>query len=224
MRFIDRLERKFGRYAINNFILTVVVGMGAVFLADMMFPDYDISGWLAMVPSLVLKGQVWRLITFIFIPPSSSPVFVVFALYFYYFIGNALDYEWGSFKFGVFYLLGVIGSLIAGFITGYAINTYLNLSLFLAFAILFPNVEFRIFFILPVKAKYLALVDVLGFVVMMIIGSWQIRAAIIASLINLIIFFGGEVWLRIKDWWAYRETRRNYRKQTSGQRYNNRYR
>lgn len=218
MKWLNKLERRFGRFCVNDLMLYIVIGMAVVFAADMFFPDYAISDRLALVPQLVLQGQVWRLITFIFIPPSSSPLLVVFALYFYWFIGSQLENEWGSYKFGIFYLIGILGSIAAGFITGYAINTYLNLSLFLAFAIMFPDMQFLLFFILPIKAKYIALVDVLLNIVMFIVGGWPVRAAIIASLINIFVFFGGDVWRGIKNRWSYRKTRNAFRRQNSASR------
>ncbi len=214
MNWLNKLERKFGRWAVPNFMLTVVIGMAIVYVLNMFFPAYNITNFLALIPAQIARGQVWRLITFIFIPPSASPVFVVFALYFYYSIGTALENSWGSFKFNIFYLLGVIGAIVASLLTGYATNTYLNLSLFFAFAILYPDTQFLLFFVIPVKAKYLAVVDAVLYVVTFISSnSWSTRAAIIAALVNIAIFFGGDVIRYMKRQNAYRATRRNFKQQ-----------
>jgi hypothetical protein len=138
----------------------------------------------------IFSGQVWRVIAFILIPPGSSLIFIFFALYFYYLIGNSLEREWGAFRFNVYYLVGVLGTIAAGLITGYASNFYLNMSLFFAFAALYPNFQVLVFFVLPVRIKYLAYLDAAYFVYMLVMSDWSGRAAIIAALINFLIFFG----------------------------------
>ena len=136
-----------------------------------------------------MHGQIWRLVTFIFISPNSRILFILFSLYFYWLIGNALENQWGAFRFNLYYLFGMVGTVIAGMITGYATNSYLNLSLFLAFALMYPDYQVMVFFILPVKMKYLALLDVIGLAVMCIMDSWPGRIALFVALGNVILFF-----------------------------------
>ena len=211
MKLLNRLERKIGRFALPNLMFFIVICQFAIFAAQMIFPEKDLIGLLMLDRGEILNGQVWRLISFIFIPPSSSIIFMIFSLYFYYMIGSSLESQWGSFKFNVYYLMGMIGTIAAAFITGYAINTYLNFSLFFAFALLFPNYEVNLFFFIPIKVKYLALLDAVFFIVMFIIGDWATRLSIIASLINFFLFFGGDFIRLIKDQIYYAKTRRNFK-------------
>ena len=113
MSWLDKLERKLGRFAIPGLMRVVVIGMALVFCCELLFPQALLGYYLSFLPELIAQGQVWRVFTFIFLPPESSLLFIVFALYFYYFIGNALENEWGSFRFTLYYLLGVVGTIIA---------------------------------------------------------------------------------------------------------------
>lgn len=199
MNFIDKLERKYHKYAIQN-LMTYIVGItGFVYLVSNFL---DTSGTfiekLILYPEAIMRGEIWRLITYIFIPPASSPIFVIFALYFYYIIGTSLEHAWGSFRFNLYYLLGMIGTTIAALITGYGTPLYLNLSLFLAFAYIYPNYEVLLFFILPIKIKYLAYIN-WGFIVVTIITQpLPDKAAAIASLVNYFIFFGKDIFIHAK--------------------------
>lgn len=217
MNWLYRLDRKFGRHAIQNLMLVIVVAQFAVFAADLILPDLNLSGWLYLSRDLVLQGQVWRLVTFIFLPPTTSVLWIILSLYFYYMIGGALENEWGAFQFNVFYLVGMLGVIIGAMITGYGANAYLNLSLFFAFAILWPNYEVLVFWVLPVKVKYLALLDALLFAVNLAgaIGqrSWGTAASILAPLLNIALFFGGEVIRAVKRERGYAQTRKNWRSQ-----------
>jgi hypothetical protein len=190
------LLRKIKRYSISNLMKYIVFGMGGVYLLDFFLAPAlgnTLSYFLAFDLSAVLSGQVWRLITFVFYPPSTSIIFVFFALYFYWLVGSYMENHWGSFKFNLFYLCGMFGSLLGGLITGYATNFYINLSLFLAFAITYPNFEFLLFFVLPVKAKWLALIGGLPYLYMMIYNNWPNRIALLLSLLNIIIFLRGDI-------------------------------
>ena len=193
-RLLDKMQRRFGRFRIENLMFYIVLTMGAVFIIDycMMFSpvNFSLSSYLYFDRNAILSGQIWRVITFIFMPVGSNVLFFMFSLYFYWLIGSALESEWGIFKFNVFYLFGVIGSIIFGFITGYATNYYLNLSLFLAFAMLYPDHTISLFMIIPVKIKYIEILDCVYLGYLFIIGSWQNKAALVIALVNLIIFFG----------------------------------
>ena len=188
--FLQKLQNKFGRYAIKNLMLYIVGAMGVVFAVDFMMPAVSLINILAFNTEAIMQGEVWRVITFIAIPPAESIIFIVFALYIYWLIGSALEREWGAFKFNLFYLCGMIGTIAGGLITGFATSFYLNLSLFLAFAMLYPNFELRLFFILPVKIKWLALINVAFLVIAFVFSTWPGRVAILVSIINVILFFG----------------------------------
>jgi len=118
----------------------------------------------------------------------------VFVLYFYYIIGSNLENEWGSFRFNLYYFLGMIGTTIAAFITkGGATPTYINLSLFLAFAHLYPDFQVMLFFILPIKVKYLAWIDWIVIAYSVIFEPVPYKVAAVVSVINFLIFFGPDV-------------------------------
>lgn len=189
---LNKLERKFGRFAINNLMLIIVGAMAIVFIMDLAIAPatgFSLSYTLMFNREAIMSGQIWRIFTFLFIPPSSSMLFVVFALYFYWLIGSSLEKQWGTFGFNVYYLLGALGAIISGIITGYATNNYLNMSLFFAFALLNPNFQILLFFILPIKMKYLAILDAVGFIWMFITDNWAGRISLIAAVINVFIFF-----------------------------------
>lgn len=197
MNWLYKLERKFGRFGITNLMLYVVTTMLFVAIFDMVI-GFPLSHWFSLIPSLVAQGQIWRLITFIFLPPASTPLALVLSLYFYYIMGSTLERVWGTFRFNLYYLFGIVGCILAGLISGYGTNMYLNLSLFLAFAYLFPDHQVLLFYIIPIKMKYLAYLDWAIFAFDLLTGSWPAKVAIIASLINFFIFFGPDILDRIR--------------------------
>lgn len=213
MKWLSQMERKFGRYAIPHLMYTLSGIMLAVYLIDLFFPGTPMQSLLALDMDLVARGQIWRFLTFLFLPPSSSPLWVLLNLYFYCLLGNALEKEWGTFRLNLFYLSGILGSVLAALVTGYGVNRYLNLSLFLAFAFLFPDHEILLFFFFPIKMKYLAYVDWILFGIQLIFGDWSTRAAIIASLINFFLFFGGDFIRFLKNEKKYGAQRRNFRRE-----------
>ena len=189
---LDRIDRKIGRYAPRNLMTVIVAGTAIVWLLDYivgMCTGVWLSGWLYFNKELILRGEIWRVVTFIFVPESSSLFTFALSMYFYWLIGNALEGEWGALRFDLFYLCGILGAIACGFITGYATNSYLNLSLFLAFAILHPDYQVLLFFFLPIKVKWLAILDAVGFVLLFIVGTWPMRIALLFSLANIALFF-----------------------------------
>lgn len=190
--WLQRMNYKFSRYAIENLMMYIVMGMGIVFALDT-FMGLNLYALLMFHWNSILSGQIWRLVTFIFLPPNSSLIFILISLYFYYMLGSTLEYEWGSFKFNIYYLTGMIGTIIAGALTGYATNQFLNMSLFFAFAILYPNYTILLFFIIPIKMKYLAIFNAVMYAFSFIQGSISTKVSIIFSLLNVILFFGGNI-------------------------------
>lgn len=208
MKWLSRLELKYGRYAISNLTMYIAgLNLAVVFLTYIMFggdAGKTVSA-LALVPSMVLRGQVWRLITFIFLPDTYSLIWIIFTAYLTYMIGASIENYWGRFKLNIYFFTGIIGSIIAAFITGLGTTGYyLNLSMFLAFATLFPEHEFLLFFVLPVKVKWLGLLNGVYILWQLITyiryGAWYMAAAIVASLINYFIFFGDDFikWIKLK--------------------------
>jgi len=212
MKWLNKLERKFGRYAISNLMYYIIGITLAVYIVQYVL-NISAYSYLAFIPGLIMKGQVWRIITFIFIPPASSIVTIAFVMYFYYMMGTTLENEWGTFKFNIYYLFGMIGTIIAAFLTGDGTSVYLNLSLFLAFAYLFPDIEILLFFVLPVKVKWIAYMDWAYFIFSLIFGTMSTRVAAIASLINFFIFFGDDFINYIKHQRKYGATRRNFKRE-----------
>lgn len=195
MNWLDKLERRFGRYAIRNLIFYIIGLNGLVFIFNLFIQPGSAVRALVLDPGLVMRGEIWRLITFVFIPPNFSILWVVFALYIFYLTGAGLESEWGTFKFNIYYLTGVIMTVIASLLTGgLATAYYINLSLFLAFAAVYPDYQFLLFFILPVKVKWLAWLDwaYLAFVVIssLLYQNYAAAALVIASVVNFFLFFG----------------------------------
>jgi len=167
MKLLNKLERKLGRYAIPNLMKYIVILL-LVGLALGSMPN-GLSPFLGLDFDMIKKGQVWRLITFI-IPirqmGSMNILFFAISTYFYYIIGNSLEQTWGAFRFNLYFFAGIIFNIIASLIfyiiTGYSLYslsptlTIVCGTLFFAFAAVYPNTEFRLYFLIPVKAKYLA--------------------------------------------------------------------
>lgn len=197
MNFLNKLERKFGHIGIRG-LMNYIIGLNIlVFILVYTDPSGAFFNKLVLNPQLVLQGEVWRIITFIFIPPTFSIFWLVFVLYFYYMIGSSLEREWGVFKFNVYYFIGILATIAGAFLTGGAATSlYLNLALLLAFACIFPNYQILVFFVLPVKIKYLAWLDAAFLAFHMIIGSFAMRVMIIASIFNFLLFF----WRDLYNW------------------------
>lgn len=193
LNWLNRLERKFGRYAIRGLMTYIIALNGLVYLLMYLDQTGRYIYTLTLIPEKVLQGELWRLFTYIFIPPATSPLWIFFILYFYYMIGNALEQEWGCFKFNLFYLTGMIGTTLAAFLSGGGVGAtgeYLNLSLFLAFAQVFPNYELLLFFILPVKVKYLAWLNWAFFAFTLLTAALPEKIAVLAAMLNFFLFFG----------------------------------
>lgn len=208
-----KLERKLNKFAIKNLMLYIIGGTAAVFLFGMVLyaaKGIDIYSYIGFNRDLILQGQVWRLLTFLF-QPEGSAIFMVITLYLYWMMGTALEREWGSVKFNLFYLCAWICTIIAGFITGGATNHFINMSLFFAFAILYPEQQFMLFFIIPIKVKWLAIIDAVYFAYMFVVGGWYIRASILACVVTIAIFFGGDVIESIKRAKRRAEWKRNFK-------------
>lgn len=189
LKWLNKLERKYGRYAISGLMKYIVAANLAVFLLEVINPGLE--GNLMLIPQAVMAGQVWRLVTFILIPPATSAFWILFTLYFYYIIGMGLEQAWGSFKFNIYYLVGMIATIIVSLIGGSpATGVFINLTLFLAFASIYPNHEVLLFFILPVKVKYLGILNAVLLAQQFIMGGVGIKLMILASLANYFIFFG----------------------------------
>ena len=215
-KWINGLERRFRRFGIRNLMGYIVGGHALVFMLSMMDPTGQFLRSLAFHPASIMQGEVWRIVTFLFIPPTLSLIFFVFVLYLYYMIGTTLESVWGTFKFNLYYFVGVIGTIIAAFVSGAAVDsTYLNLSLFLAFATLFPDFQLRLFLLLPIKIKYLAYLNVFFLLMTFVTGTLAARVAIGVALLNYLLFFGEDAvrGFRTRKWTN--DKRKEFEKKTN---------
>lgn len=212
MNWLDKVERKMRWFAVPNLMMLLSGLMLAVFLLEIALPEEAVSQYLWLDWNAVRSGQIWRVLSFLILPPASSPFFLLFSLYFFCLMGNGLESQWGTSKFTLFYTVGALGTIIGSLFTGFATNQYLNLSLFLAFAAIYPNYTVMVFFILPVKVKYLALLDVLLYLYLFFQIGWPERVALLLSLANVLLFFSPDIFRHIRDYFAYRKTRQNFRR------------
>ncbi|MCR5370280.1 MAG: hypothetical protein K6E83_06185 [Clostridium sp.] len=195
MNLMNRLERKFGRFAIPNLMYYVAMMYLLGVILSFINP-YFYYTFLSLDAGMILKGQVWRLVTFLICPPSSGIFFNLIAMYLYYSLGTTLERTWGTFRFNMYFFMGVLGHIAAAFLVygifhvSWPITTYyLNESLFLAFAVTFPEMVFYFFGLVPIKAKWFGAIIGIQFAVEFVRGGMPARIAILVSLLNFIIFF-----------------------------------
>ena len=211
MKFLDRLERKFGKLGIPNLTFYIIATYIAGYLLSIFSPQA--ISLISLNVALILKGQVWRLISWILIPPSTGMLFIVAIFFFYLPIGTALERVLGSFKYTLYIFSGIIFTIIGAFIvyaiTGGALDLimiggvslsarlfstyYISLSVFLAYAALFPDLQVLLMFVFPIKVKWMAFVYLAFLAYDMITyiraGVWFQVVPILASLLNFFIFF-----------------------------------
>ena len=215
MNFLNKLERKFGRYAIQNISLYLIICYGCGYLLNLINPSF--LNYLTLNPYAILHGQIWRIVTWILVPPSSFDIFTIVMLFFYYSIGTNLERTWGTFYYNVYLFMGMIFTVLGSFVVmaiSYIPNTtmsaivnsmgpnnyfslvalnfstyYVNMSIFLGFAATFPEVEVLLMFILPIKVKWMGIVYV-ALILYDFIKSGIIGKVVIgASLLNFVVFF-----------------------------------
>ncbi len=200
MNFFNQLERKYRKYAINNLMYYIVI-LYAIGLIIQIYNPMIYFVFLSLDPQAILSGEIWRIITFLIYPPAFASMqftdilFGVIALYLYYSLGNTLERVLGAFRFNVFFFTGVFAQVLASIITylivGYNIpmaTGFLNFSIFLAFAMSFPNAQFLMFFVIPVKAKWLAIAQCVILVYSFFTGGFSTKVEIIVSLANIVLF------------------------------------
>ncbi|NLO46869.1 MAG: hypothetical protein GX111_00895 [Clostridiales bacterium] len=198
-RAVDRFCAKHPRFGISNLMLFIIIGQGIVFLFSRMDTTGLLNNFLRFIPHLILQGQLWRLITFIFVPGTNNLFLLAISLYFYYFVGGALERQWGAGKFTIFYFSGVLLTIIFGMVLGLTTNSiyvlflnshYLNLSMFFAFAALYPETRLLLFFIIPVKVKWLAYFNAALFLYEMIMNPFPLSLLPLIAVLNFLIFCG----------------------------------
>ena len=209
MKKVDLFCYRHPRFGIPNLMLYVVIGGGIVWLFNLITTNVTSAGsilsYLYFSPYLILHGQVWRLVTFIIIPPSTS-ILTLIALYFYYFIGSTLERQWGQGKFTIYFFTGVLLTIVYGFLVyfifggdvllsyGYPVSAhYIYLSMFFTFASLYPDMRVLLFFIIPIKMKWLAIVDAVFFLYEVVVNPFPINLLPIIAILNYLLFCGGDL-------------------------------
>jgi len=198
MKLIDRLERTIGRFAVPNSTVYLIAGQSFFYLLFMMGKLDRSQIWLSA--DQLLHGEWWRLATFPFDPPLQNPLFAFFAWYLFYLMGSALEELWGAFRYNIFLLVGYSLMVAASFVTPLfpVSNAFLGGSVFLAFAFLFPDFQLLLFFILPVRIKWLALLTWLGYGYLFLVGGWSARMMVLASVGNFLLFFARDIMVNLK--------------------------
>lgn len=209
MSLISRLEPRFGRFAVPNLTLILIGGQVFLYVAHQFIQRQGAADALSQIrldPAKVLSGEVWRLVTFLFDPPLINPLFAFFFWYLFYLMGTTLEALWGTFRYNVFLGIGYLAAVGAAFATyfcfgglnSHASNGFLYGTLFLAFARLYPDFVMYIFFILPVKIRWLALMQWCFYGIGFVTGPWISKAMIVASVLNYLVFFGRDIWRDMK--------------------------
>ena len=182
--WLDKMERRFGRYAIRNLTMYLLAGYAIGYLLSFTMPQ--LLTYFTLEPALILKGQVWRLLSWVIIPPNDNIIFVIFMMLLYYSLGNTLESYWGAFRYNVYIFSGILFTVIGAFIvngliggiTGFGSlysTYYINMSIFLACASIMPDYQLLLYGIIPIKMKWLAILDVVLLAVDAVQGGLIIR-------------------------------------------------
>jgi hypothetical protein len=216
MTLLSRLERRFRRFAIPNLTLFLVVGQACLYVATFL-PKGVALDRVFLNPALVMQGEVWRLVTFLFTPPLIDPIFVIFYFMLLHLFGTSLENHWGAFRYNVFLLIGYLANVAAAFAAAAATgmmatdapgdaaqmasmnasSAFLYSSIFLAFARLFPDFTLNLFFVLPIRIKWLALLQWIGYGYILATGDGMSRMLVFATVLNYLMFFGPE---HVREW------------------------
>ena len=195
MKFLRKLERNFGKYAVPNLMYYIILMYGAGIVIDLVMPGLYYQ-YLCLDAAAILRGQVWRLVTFLICPPSSGIFFNLIAMFLYYSLGTTLERVWGTFRFNLYFFSGILFHIIAAFVIYFLIGVsvpltpfYLNNSLFLAFAATFPQMQFYLYGLLPIRAYWLGIFIGAEFLYEFLFGGLIARSCIGLALLNFVIFF-----------------------------------
>ena len=211
MNWLDKLERKFGRYAIPNLTVYLLAGYVIGFAVYYLAPN--LLGYLTLEPYYILHGQIWRIISWVLIPPTGSLFSLFFLVLLYYSLGTALERTWGTFRYNVYIFSGILFTVVGSFLCmgvvylmygslpteiasayfysgSYAFSTYyINLSIFLAFAATYPDMQVLLMFVIPVKVKWMGILDAVLMIYTVIAGNLFTKFAVVASLLNFVLYF-----------------------------------
>jgi membrane associated rhomboid family serine protease len=196
-RFLAKLDRRYGRYALGN-LTYLLVGLQVVGFAILLLRP-ELAGKMLLDRDAVFRGEWWRLFTFMLYPLATSPIWFVFGAYWLYIMGTALESQWGSLRYELYWIVGIVFTLAAVFLGGQtATITSLIMSLFLAFATLWPDYKILVFFFIPIPVKWLALLD--GVAILAAVGfadGWE-RLVPLAAVGNYLLFFGPTLYDKLR--------------------------
>ncbi len=194
---IDSFCRKNPDFGFPHLIKYVVIASAVFWLLSMV--NQRFLPYMTFNPAAILHGQVWRLISFVFIPPASG-FFALIAFYFYYFVGSTLEQYWGTARFNIYFFSGIILTILYGFLiyflTGAPIDLnamYIYLSMFFSFAALFPDMQVLLFFVIPIKMKWLAIVDAVFFLIGIFTTPFPENLLPVVAILNFILFCGEDL-------------------------------
>lgn len=197
MKFFNKLELKYGRYAVPNLMLYLTAMYVAGFIIQLMLPQVYVS-FLSLNWMYILRGEVWRLVTWLMFPPSDNIILGALMIYVYYSIGSSVERLWGSFKFNVFIFSGIVFHILAALILYFmyrgANGIYmltpdnLNLSIVLALILTLPDARFLLFFFIPIKASWLGVFYVAMVALSFFTGGLATKIEIVMSLLNVVVF------------------------------------
>jgi membrane associated rhomboid family serine protease len=186
-------------------MLYIVLGNILVYVLTMMDTTGLVYQKLCFSGAGILRGEVWRIVTYLLVPGGGSPILFLIEMYFYFWIGSSLENEWGAGKFTIYYLIGALLQAVFGVLLTLILKqdivitaTYLNLSMFFAFATLFPDVTVLLFFILPIKVKWLAYVDAALFVIAVVTTPFPVNLLPVVAVLNYLLFCGGWLFDRLR--------------------------
>lgn len=194
---INRFCYKNPKFGIPNLMMYIVIGNALVFLVNMMDTTHTFLNYFYFNFDRVIRGEIWRLFTFVLIPQDTRIFYEVISLYFYYWIGSTLERAWGSAKFTIFYFSAMLGTIIYGALFSllgfsglgvYLSGNYINLSMFFIFALMYPDTQLLLFFFIPIKIKWLAIFDAVLFAVGIVNSPFPVNLTPLIAVANVFIF------------------------------------
>lgn len=193
MKWFEKITVKLERLAIPNLTLILVGGSATFFIIGSF--NRDILQGLPLVWSKVLSGEVWRLVTFLFYPLDMHPIFAFFTYYLGYIMGTSLEAEWGEAKFNLYVFIACLATVILSSLVPLSptANGFIFGSIFLAFAYLYPDFTLYLFFVIPIKVKYIAGITWVIYIFSLITENWAVRTLILVSIGNFLLFFGKSI-------------------------------
>lgn len=210
MDFLTKLERKYGKFVIPNLTVILIVGFVVGYIIEIVQPDalYLIN----LNPAKIMQGQIYRLLTWVIMPPGGASLLIIITLMFYYSVGRSLENAWGDFRYTLYILsgilftdIGVVGTYLvmrlagqgqaAAFFAEYSGTStyYLCMSMFLAYAFMFPDMQVLLYFIIPIKVKWLGYLDIAYLILSVLsygmMGDYAGMVTVIMSVLNFILFY-----------------------------------